>query len=130
MKMIGANKHDLREAKWMVRKGKFSTWGTGNFYWHGPTKFNARNKMVSVFCKNVDKIPKKKIWYLRGLRQHIWRRYQKIKGFIPFIGMDIINFKIVFVIYQAGPKSSNLNLVLESFLESEAHAKLKNRVRF
>ena len=130
MKMIGANKHDLREAKWMVRKGKFSTWGTGNFYWHGPTKFNARNKMVSVFCKNVDKIPKKKIWYLRGLRQHIWRRYRKIKGFIPFIGMDIINFKIVFVIYQAGPKSSNLNLVLESFLESEAHAKLKNRVRF
>ena len=130
MKIIGANQHDLRQATWMIRKGKFSTWGTGNFYWHGPTKFNARNKMVSVFCKNVDRIPKKKIWYLRGLRQHIWRRYRKIKGFIPFIGMDIINFKIVFIIYQTGPKSSKLNLVLESFLESEAHAKLKNRVHF
>ena len=53
----------------------------GDFYWHGPTKFNISNKIVSIFCEDVDRIPEKKVWYLRGLRQHIGRRYQKINGF-------------------------------------------------
>ena len=130
MKMIVANRQDLKEAAWTISKGKFSTWMVGDFYWHGPTKFNISNKVVSIFCEDVDRIPEKKVWYLRGLRQHIWRRYRKIKGFIPFIGMDIVNSKIVFVLYQVGPKRSNLYLVLQSFLESEAHTNLKNRVHF
>ena len=130
MKMICVNTRRLSEVAGIKSKGKFSTWAVDNFYWHGPTNFNGRDKIVSTFCRDIDTIPQKKLWYLRGLRQHIWRHYRKIKGFIPFVGLDIVNCKIVFVLYQVGPKRSDFGAALESFMESKAHAKLMNRVHF
>ena len=118
----------LREVDWRIDQGNFSTWRSKNFYWHGPNRFKAAKKTVHLFVQNVDWMPTKKIWYLTGLRQHISRQNQKIKGFIPFIGIDIVNFKVVFVLYQTGPVRPDLNVILEAFLESAVHAKLKNKV--
>ena len=122
------NHLDFKRATWVVKKGNFLTWRIDSFYWHGPKKFNINNKNVFIFSKDVDWMPQKKIWYLIGLRQNVWRRLRKIKGFIPFIGIDILNFKIVFVLYQNGLIRANLYYVLESLFESTAHTNLKNQV--
>ena len=122
------NSYKLRQAKWRVNYGRFSTWRFENFYWHGPTRFNVEGKSVLVLFHNLEKIPKRKIWYLSGLRQHLWRRCQKIRGFIPFIGIDLLNFSVIFVLYQVRPIRPDLREVLNAFLASTAYTKLKNQV--
>ena len=112
--------------EWRTTKGKFSTWKVENFYWHGPYKYNVKEKKVSVFKKTLTQLPKQKAWYLRGMRQHIWRRCKKIKGFIPFIGIDILNLEVTFVLYQDGPVMPHLEVVLGSFFRSSAHRNLIN----
>ena len=62
------------------------------------------------------------------MRQHIWRRCKKIKGFIPFIGLDILNMEVTFVLYQDGLVMPNLGVVVSSLLKSNAHRNLRNSV--
>ena len=114
--------------EWRKTKGTFSTWKVDNFYWHGPNKFNIKGKKVSVFKKKLPQLPKQKVWYLRGMRQHIWRRCKKIKGFIPFIGIDILSLEITFVLYQDGLVRPHLEVLVSSFLKSGAHRNLTNSV--
>ena len=110
-------------------RGKFSTWKVDNFYWHGPDKYNIRGKKVFIFKDTLPQLPKQKVWYLHGIRQHIWRRCKKIKGFIPFIGIDIMSSEVTFVLYQDGPVMPHLEVVVSSFLKSSAHRNLTNSVR-
>ena len=114
--------------EWRKTTGKFSTWKVGNFYWHGPNKYNIKGKKISVFKETLPQIPKQKVWYLRGMRQHIWRRCKKIKGFIPFIGIDIINMEVMFVLYHDGLVMPHLGVVVSSLLKSNAHRNLRNSV--
>ena len=109
---------------WRKTKGKFSTWKVENLYWHGPDKYNIKGKKVSVFIEKLPQLPKQKIWYLRGMRQHIWRRCKKIKGFIPFVGIDILNLEVIFVLYQDGPVMPHLEVVVSSFFKSSVHRNL------
>ena len=120
--------NDLKFTTFRVKNGRFSTWKVDNFYWHGPTKFDLSNKIGLVHSYTIPRVPKKKIWYLCGLRQHIWRRHRKIKGFIPFIGIDILGAKVFVVLYQFRPIRRNSNWILDSFFQSVAHAYLKNQV--
>ena len=116
-------------SEWRKTTGKFSTWKVDSFYWHGPNKYNIKGKKVSVFKKTLSQLPKQKVWYLRGLRQHIWRRCKKIKGFVPFIGIDIMSTEVTFVLYQNSPVMPHLEVVVSSFLKSSAHRNLANSVR-
>ena len=116
-------------SEWRKTTGKFSTWKVDNLYWHGPNKYNIKGKKVSVFKKTLSQLPKQKVWYLRGLRQHIWRRCKKIKGFVPFIGIDIMSTEVTFVLYQNSPVMPHLEVVVSSFLKSSAHRNLANSVR-
>ena len=120
---------DFKQADWVVKQGNFSTWKVGNIYWHGPLRFGHKKKRASIFLSNISQVPRKKIWYLVGLRQHLWRRYNKIKGFIPFIGIDILSLEVTFVLYQDRPVMPNLEAVVSSFLKSSAHRNLRNSVR-
>ena len=114
--------------EWRKTIGKFSTWKVGNIYWHGPNKYNIKGKKFSVFKETIYQLPKQKIWYLRGMRQHIWRRCKKIKGFIPFIGIDIMSLEVKFVLYQDGPVMPHLEVIVSSFMKSTAHRNLTNSV--
>ena len=118
----------LRLTQCLFNRGKFSTWTIKNFYWHKPTKFNVANKVVFVFSRKRDQIHVKQIWYLIGPRQHFYRILQATKGFILFIGIDMLNLNIVFARYQIGWLRSNLKEILSSFLQSVAYNNLKNLV--
>ena len=120
--------HKPNETEWRLKKGSFSTWKVDYYYWHGPTEFDLSYKTSLNLFYYIKRAPRRKIWSLFGVRQHLLRRLKKIKGFIPFIGIDIVNFKVVFVLYQTGPVRPDLNVILEAFLESAVHAKLKNKV--
>ena len=85
---------------------------------------NISGKTVSVFKETLFQLPNQKVWYLRGVRQHIWRRCKKIKGFIPLIGIDIMSLEINLVLYQDGPVMPNLGFIINSFLRSSAHKNL------
>ena len=124
MNSFGINSIASDRLEWKTTKGKFATWKVDNFFWHGPIKYNISGKTVSVFKETLFQLPNQKVWYLRGVRQHIWRRCKKIKGFIPLIGMDILSSEITFVIYQDGPAMPNLGFVINSFLKSSSHKKL------
>ncbi len=119
--------HKPNETEWRLKKGSFSTWKVDHYYWHGPTEFDLSNKTSLILFYYIKRVPRRKIWSLSGVRQHLLRRLKKIKGFIPFIGIDILYFKIVFVFYQVRPIRPKLNLILNTFSESEAHRGFKNR---
>jgi hypothetical protein len=128
MNSFGMETISLSRLEWKKKNGKFTTWKVGNFYWHGPEKYNINGKKVSVFKETLSQMPKKKVWYLRGMRQHIWRRCKKIKGFVPFIRIDIMRYEGTFVLYQDGPVMPDLGFVIRSFLKSSAHRNLTNNV--
>lgn len=114
--------------KWRVDHGQVSTRKVENFYWHGPEKFNLINQVLFIFSRVADCLPTKKVWYLRGLRQLLLRRSQKIKGFIPLIGIDILQLRIVFKLYQINLIRPDPDIILDFFWESAAHKNLKNQV--
>lgn len=118
----------LRLTQCLFNRGKFSTWTIENFYWHKPTKFNVANRVIFVFSQKLDQILAKQIWHLIGPRQHFYRILQTIKGFILFIGIDMLNLNIVFARCQIEWLRLNLKEILGSFLESVAHNNLKNLV--
>lgn len=124
MNISDFNLIEFKQADWVVKQGKFSTWKVDNIYWHRPHRFSMKKQPVSIFVSNISGVPQKKIWYLVGLRQHLWRRYTKIKGFIPFIGIDIVNARLIFVFFHVVTTAPNLNFVLQTFLESADHKKL------
>ena len=129
MNSFGIESITSSHLEWCKTKGKFSTWKVHNFYWHGPDKYNIKGKKVSIFKETLSQLPKQKVWYLRGLRQHIWRQCKKIKGFIPFVGIDILRSEVTFVLYQDGPVMPQIEVVVSSFLNSSAHRNLTNSVR-
>ena len=128
MQIVDYNLPHFKRATWAVNKGKFSTLRIDDCCWYGSTKFYLKGKYVWSFSKKRDWMSQKKIWHSISLRQHISQRLKRIKGLIPFVGIDILNNWIIFVPYQNGFIRSNLYCVLETFFNSAAYTNLKKQV--
>ena len=124
MSLSDLHSGQLKPVLWIKEKGNFVTWRAGSYLWHSPKKFNQGGAGVFIYSEVLRKLPKRKIIYLRGVRQHIWRRCQDIKGFMPLVGLDIMSPKVILGVRQISPITPNLCSTFVSFLQSADHKKL------
>ena len=124
MSLSDLNSLQLKPALWTKKKGNFVTWRAGSCLWHSSKKFDQGGVEVFIYSEGLGKLPKRKLIYLRGVRQHIWRRCQEIKGFMPLVGIDIMIPTVILVARQINPITPNLCSTFGSFLQSDDHKKL------
>ena len=102
----------------------FITWKYEHNVFHMSKNFKTSSYKIVVTSCHIEKVPLKSRLYLKGMRQHLWRRFRKAKGFVPLLCLNSKTGDLIFAVKALSISIGCLESRFQAFISSNQHKSL------
>ena len=103
------------------RRQKFLNFNHENYLLHSNINFNPNSKEIQIYDYELMMASKNVKMYLWGVRQELWRRCRKIRGFSPLLGYSYLYNEVLLVSNTRSNTRQSFISHCDDLLNSEAH---------